>query len=377
MHLHITALVAVCSYGLIYSSELPLITEKYRKTIPSLVCNGSAELSAKEKASLITHYLTGFIPHKKSLAIEGTEQLQNKIKDLIDHEKPLSLLLLGFPFKSTNHEKKCLSDDVDMGEYLALTTLNTVVDNIKQIYPHAHCTIISDGLAYHIEEYDPSYQKIVNYHDQMDKLTQLFDHVSFISWNINGTLSSYNQLQAYVDQTLCNDDKKNTIRIKEMSSFVKNEFESTNWQAFFLQQAEDEYNKTGSTIKPKLKAQEIKTLKNKLIMQKISCVVPELIKKGKQFSTLVSQIYPNYNECIRLSVHCDKNNPDISCKIPIALIYGHYGTPWHNTMVINQDDELKGFAKDIYKKQLDLSLKPKKEYSVKTNETLNVAYITF
>src|SRR5579863_9948729 len=137
-----------------YASEQPHIIQKYIATIPTI--NDQLIItSSSEKANLITQYLINFVSSKQSLALQGTEKLTNKITKLIEQKKQLSLLLLGFPFKSTNHQKKCLGDEVDLGEYFALITLHTLVKNIKHLYSQTHCTILSDGLAYHIENYDP------------------------------------------------------------------------------------------------------------------------------------------------------------------------------------------------------------------------------
>lgn len=55
-----------------------------------------------------------------------------------------------------------------------MITLQTMVDNINKVHPNTHCTIISDGLAYHIDGYDPSYENILTYHEEMDHLIQEF-----------------------------------------------------------------------------------------------------------------------------------------------------------------------------------------------------------
>jgi hypothetical protein len=61
-------------------------------------------------------------------------------------------------------------------------------------------------------------------------------------------------------------------------------------------------------MKDKEKKQEVSRLKNVLIAQTMTNVINELGNKEKQYSTLVSEIYPNYQENIRLSVHCNKKS---------------------------------------------------------------------
>jgi len=160
-------ILLVCTYESSYASELPIFIQKYIQSIPCLEYDKKAIISAKDKACLIQKYLSSFIPFKKNLLLKGKTQLEDKLEYLIAHEKQIALVILGFPFKSTNHEKKCLGPNADLGEYLGLTTLTQLTQNVKSVYPNTHCTIISDGLAYHINDYDPSYEDIHNYHEQL------------------------------------------------------------------------------------------------------------------------------------------------------------------------------------------------------------------
>ena len=186
----------------------------------------------------------------------------------------------------------------------------------------------------------------------MNNLLQEFPGLSFISWEINDHTYSYKNLQTKVSLVPIK-PAENKARLQEMSSFVSTEFDCSLWQNIFLEKAKEEFTKQQQnvkqkTLKPKQQDQEISTIKNQLIKTKASIVVPQLITKGKQFSTLVTQEFPHYNECIRLSVHCDKEEVDLSHKIPISLIYGHFGTPWHNAIVVDQDEC--HLFKDVFKK---------------------------
>lgn len=166
-------LVFIIIFSQSYGAQTPQFIQKYAKTVPPIepVLSDDCSIMAKK----ISDYFCTFIPtSKKSVQIKEKEALENKITMIIKEKKALSLLVLGFPFKSTNHEKKCLSAHVDMAEYLSMVTLQTMVNNINSVYPNTHCTIISDGLAYHIDEYDPSYENILAYHDEMNNLLQEF-----------------------------------------------------------------------------------------------------------------------------------------------------------------------------------------------------------
>jgi L-tyrosine isonitrile synthase len=79
----------------------------------------------------------------------GVDALVQQIDRFVQEDKPINLLLVGFPFKSQNHEKKTLGDLPDMAERTALEYLQNIVSKIKRIYrPGAHLTIFCDGTPF-------------------------------------------------------------------------------------------------------------------------------------------------------------------------------------------------------------------------------------
>src|SRR5436190_6510749 len=165
-----------------FSSE-PEFIQKYCQTLPHLQQYKDFVLDSDEKAHIIVEYLCSFFPQKQPLVIEGCEVLTNKIKCLMQEDKPLLITIKGFPFKSTNHEKQCLGSHVDIGEYLALMTLDTIVNNIALLYPKSHCKIFSDGLAFRVNEHDAPDEEILEYHKELNSLVNSFlPHITFVSW---------------------------------------------------------------------------------------------------------------------------------------------------------------------------------------------------
>jgi len=168
-----------------------------------------------------------------------------------------------------------------------------------------------------------------------------------------------------------------------MSSFVATEFECSHWQTIFLEKAKAEFierqkhKEQQKTLKLKLQNQEINTIKNKLVATKMKEVVPQLVTKGKQFSTLTTELLPQYDEYIRLSVHCDREVINVSHKIPISLIYGHLGTPWHNTIVINQANNGCSLFKDTFRKKDSFAHKQICRFDMPTqhNQIMSLQYI--
>ena len=61
----------------------------------------------------------------------------------------VSLVLPAFPFKSPNCQDKVLGTLPDLGEEIALSTLQSLCNNIRQVYEHgANVLITSDGFVY-------------------------------------------------------------------------------------------------------------------------------------------------------------------------------------------------------------------------------------
>ena len=78
----------------------------------------------------------------------GREVLISKVNDYVSENKALTLVLPSFPFKSQNRDNT-LGDLPDMGDYIALEVLNSLCNNIRNIYkPGVDFVLASDGRLY-------------------------------------------------------------------------------------------------------------------------------------------------------------------------------------------------------------------------------------
>jgi len=70
----------------------------------------------------------------------------------IQKDAPIRMVLPAFPFKSPNRKGKVLGALPDLGEEIALASLQGFCNGIGQVYQHgAEITIASDGLVYNGE----------------------------------------------------------------------------------------------------------------------------------------------------------------------------------------------------------------------------------
>ena len=81
-------------------------------------------------------------PHRRALSAQ--------VERFVSRQRPLQLLLPGFPLKSPNTRDKTASERPDYAEYAALQQLDRLCRAISRVYP-AGCALelFSDGLSFH------------------------------------------------------------------------------------------------------------------------------------------------------------------------------------------------------------------------------------
>lgn len=79
----------------------------------------------------------------------GKMKFEKQIKNFIQSNKPIAMVLPAFPFKSSNYENKVISKHVDMAEKVALDNISNFCKKVEQIYPlGVSFIIVSDGRVY-------------------------------------------------------------------------------------------------------------------------------------------------------------------------------------------------------------------------------------
>ncbi|MEJ2404625.1 MAG: L-tyrosine/L-tryptophan isonitrile synthase family protein [Candidatus Thiodiazotropha sp.] len=98
-------------------------------------------------AELIGKHL---VPHvNDKFGTTGKSALQRSLARFIKADEKIQFILPGFPCKSPNKIDKTFGTLPDMGEYMALTHLDDICDEINSIYPNGcELTILSDGTTF-------------------------------------------------------------------------------------------------------------------------------------------------------------------------------------------------------------------------------------
>lgn len=122
----------------------------YLNSLPKILCHDCE--STAEKSKSIVDFFMELSPKRNNnnhSNVEGKEELELKIQSFLEGDKPLSMVIIGFPSKSTNEEVKVISSHFDMGDFFGLLTCDYICREIEKLHPTgATLTIYSDGLPY-------------------------------------------------------------------------------------------------------------------------------------------------------------------------------------------------------------------------------------
>jgi len=340
---NLLVLTTIITLPVISAKASEAIPEEFEAALTHYRCSLPViDLGSGDPIESISAFLLGM--RAPNCPVENLEGLMGKLRCQYQSDQPMKMLLLGFPFKSTNRDLKCISAEVDLGEYLGLMTLQHLADQIGEIYkPGVHVTIVSDGLGYKTA-IDESDDNIERYHTGITKLLAQFSSISFIGWKINETIQSIDQLRAQVSQVKVARSQEAQETMQDMKLFVAKEFKSAYWEAHFRALATEATLAECRAFEhpaPNAKAPKpgyLETRKtecinrelNRLRREKTLETTAALSDCSIKFGFFVSQNFPDYPTYLRLSVHPHK---DVSQKLGIQLVQGQSGTPWHNAVV--------------------------------------------
>lgn len=281
-----------------FENGLPPAIYHYRETLPRM------DTTAITPAEAIIDFLLSMRPGDSS-GIRGREALTQKITRMMASGDPLHLVLVGYPFKSTNIEKKVISAHVDMGELTGLLTLNHMCQEIEKIYsPGAVLSIYTDGAAY-TKPLDVTHEAFEDYQRELAQLLQHFhEHIKLVR--------IHPDLESQPEPTIDEETKK------DMAAFMEGELDSTRWNL--------------SKSARKRRAKELAEI---------------FAKNSARFGQAVRE-HLESTDYIRLSIH---PHEDISAKLTVPCIMGSKGTPWHGSPYIDRESgQIKlGKKKDLAK----------------------------
>lgn len=244
----------------------------------------------------------------------GRHKLLEKLDTFIEENRPIQLLLPGFPCKSPNLKKVC-GKLPDAGEYFALKYLNDLCQEISSFYSFGcELTIWSDGRVFE-DLIGVSKEEICQYESLLKSYSLSMKHLQWDSMNnyIHDT-NVHTLIDIYGTKTFSfhqwfNKSINNQKQFCHLQHFIKED----------LQNLDENANLSEEQMK-----------------NKINLICESLIERNDALTNLLEIHYPNQ---IRLSVHQHLNN-GIKFTIRFFNSISHQSstlpTPWHNVLFINE-----------------------------------------
>lgn len=239
-----------------------------------------------------------------------------KIAEFIEKNEAIHMVLPAFPAKSPN-PRKTVSSRPDYGEVLALKRLQTLCENIGEIYePGALITICSDGRVFSdvvqvsdgsVDVYGREIREIIDGHGLKNLATFSLDDV-FSAHNYDFMRA---RLVAEFAETL-----------ESLQSRVKTDFEAKAlFNGIHRFMFEDQL-----ALYPEATRNSSR--------EKAKHLAYEVIRRSNAWSKLVERKFP---EALRLSIHPQSVR---STKIGIRLLPSNdlWRTPWHSVTVFDGKD---------------------------------------
>lgn len=243
------------------------------------------------------------------------EDLQKKIIAFAKENKPLKFLLVGFPFKSANTEKKVLGSLPDMAERRSLEYLYRCIKSLSAVYPYGvELVIFCDGIPF--AEYLGIPEKIVKAYERvLQKLALDMPEIKIITSSV-----LQGQLKLYSVEKLC--------------SIIDN-FSPTN-KEFYIQLESDTTLQDGyKTLISRLEIEFDSKAGREFIAKNgpLSKIAKSLMAREMRLRRFIEEHF-DPDSYIRLTVHYSK---DLAKKFGIKLSPDSCITPYHGVLVEDKD----------------------------------------
>jgi pyoverdine/dityrosine biosynthesis protein Dit1/AcrR family transcriptional regulator len=239
-----------------------------------------------------------------------------KLHYFISQQQPIHLILPAFPAKSPNRHK-VLGALPDLGEEIALTFLQSLCDDIRQVYaPGARISICADGRVF-ADLVQVSDAEVSAYNEELKQLIQQLGTADLDVINLEDLLvtDSFDAARAWIVAQFGEplEELKARVRDTEHHRAMFNgihRFVSEDGMALALE-------KSKSRVKEESKE-----------------VAYEVIRRSNAWTRLLAQEFPH---AVRLSIHPQHQHADkIGLRITRAV--DDWLTPWHGVVLLRAND---------------------------------------
>lgn len=269
---------------------------------------------------------------------KGKEILRNKIAGYVSDNKPLRFVMLGFPFKSTNHRDKVLGSDTDLGEDLTIKNFALFNQQIQTSYkPGIVLNMVSDGFVFN-DILGVSPAEVEAYKEQSMDLTTT--HQAPVQWF---------DLRDFYRTTLSHGREQLTEHFGITPEKLEHEI-LFNPDVNFLYRGMIRFMEEELAPQNHPSRNQLQKAAKKLTR--------EMMFRNEAYSNLVKE---DFKDCIRLSMHPSVNS---GAKYSFQLIPGARHSAWHSSIALYNDGRIETIhRKDAEQKGMKLVYKNNKPYN--------------
>lgn len=255
--------------------------------------------------------------------LSGQQAFIHQLYGFTKNSTPINMLLVGFPFKSINQDKKVIGKLPDMAERKSMEYLQAILDEIKTVYaPGCHITIFCDGIEF-AEFFEIPFADVIEYEKALQTL-----------------ISDLPDISLYTASDLLDDRRFTKL---ENSNTMIDTYPPTN--EIFKQSVSPHVVE----IAKKRFALDLDCKKGKEILKHktVDEIIFGILARQARMRNFISEAFPEANS-IRLTVHL---SPDMSKKFGIKVSPSSSVLPYHGVCVLEKD----GFWSIQFKKDVDLN----------------------
>ncbi|KAF2269137.1 hypothetical protein CC78DRAFT_557977 [Lojkania enalia] len=310
--------------------------------------------------------------------ISGRESFMNRVYGFVERSEPILLALPAFPCKSPN-PNKVGGTMPDLAENIALDVLRSFVKEICKVYPPgATLWIISDGHVFSdcigvddvkVDAYDARLIEVYKEKFSIEEgpvpairfkgLKDIFlsnpESFSFLkeSWLADIEVPHPVKTELTAPSELC---RRMLLGVSQADrGFIRKCIEEQEPHALQLYRGQTRF-----MLDDLAQTESVKSLSMKQKKKMAALVAQEMISRNQAYSNLVELLLPNY---VRLSIHAHANNgPKFAISLlpkrmirpidslahqhePVPAYEFQIPTPWHNSIIKVEGDELMYLAK--------------------------------
>lgn len=270
----------------------------------------------------------GLLADIKEQPIVGVDKAINNIAHFVARAQPVQFVLVGFPFKSGNSEKKVIGFLPDMAERKSLEYLQQITDAVKAVYaPGANVLIYCDGVPF-ADTLGIPVANVMAYEQALKTMVKDLPNITIFSSEDmvkKHGLSSIDEIIPFFDGYNPSDEQMRS-ELKQLPAVLLKRIEG-----------ELDYARGQEHVR-KIGLHEI---------------VTQIISREERLRTYIGETFqlPHY---IRLTVHLAT---DVSKKFGLRLSPDSDVTPYHGVMVEDGEQWMIKFKKDIDLKNYVLDAK--------------------